>query len=299
MDCSSPQRLPPFESDYRRCSYSAAAIWRGSSVDFHNFWLNVLATLALLGPGLVLSNLLVSRFETIRSREEAESRTEPLLIFVHGLFSGFIDMANDLLSMVSAEVRKADPKAFGYDHFPKPHTLPALRDVLEEAFRTIEAFDANPPPAVTTRLPLPDHGLSFPRTKLILTVVEMMDREIPMPLTVLGAHGLWDYSNNVGVDFIDAYPNENPLRAPGDDFRNVISSQVGFAAIANYCEAGARGRAKRHVATVSYTECVMNSLRQAEMVLTHIISDVPDEILPSAERIADLTKGRTSEVAEG
>ncbi|BBY24128.1 hypothetical protein [Mycobacterium stomatepiae] len=278
---------------------SAGAIWWGSTIDFQNFWLNVLAALALLGPGLVLSNLLVSRFESIRSREEAEARTEPLLIFTHGLFSGFIDMANELLSMASSEIRRADPKAFGYEDFPKPHTLPALCDVLRDARRTIVAFDANPPVGVTTKLPLPDdRGLTFPRTKLVLTVVEMMDREIPMPLTVLAAHGLWDSSNNVGVDFIAAYPNESPLRAPGDDFRNVVSSQVGFAAIGNYCDTGARGRAKRHVGTVSYVECVMNSLRQAEVILKSVISVVPDEILPSAARIADLTANRASEVPE-
>lgn len=128
---------------------SAGAIWAGSVIDPPNFLLNILATLALLGPGLVLSNVLVARFESIRSLKEAESRAAPLLILAHGIFTPFIDMANDLLSMASVAVRTDDPNASGYDDFPKPHTLPELRDVLREALRTIEAFNSNPPPGVT------------------------------------------------------------------------------------------------------------------------------------------------------
>lgn len=140
---------------------------------------------------------------------------------------------------------------------------------------------------------MPDHrGLTFPRTKLILTLIETMDRQIPMPLIVLAAHGLLDYSHNVGVDFFDAYPNRNPLRPLGAHSQYVVSSHVGFAAIGNYCQPGARGQAKRNVGTVSYTECVMDSLRQAELILTKVISDVPEKILPSAERMAELIMDR-------
>ena len=55
---------------------SAAAIWRGWVVDSQGFVVNILAALALVGPGLVLSNVLVARFEGARAREEAEKRTK-------------------------------------------------------------------------------------------------------------------------------------------------------------------------------------------------------------------------------
>lgn len=273
---------------------SGVAIWLGATLDGKTFLLNILAALALVGPGLVLSNVLVRRFEAIRAREEAEQRTVPFLLFTHGAFIQFVEMANDFLEMASAEIKKADADATGYEQLPIAATLPELHQSIKQALSCIMAIDSSPPPAVTSMLPLPDRALRFPHTHVLLRLVEMIDREIPMPFAVLLAHRLWSYSNDVGIDFGDSYQIRSRY-ATAEDVRNIISPKVGFAEIVNYAQPDTRAQSKRYIGTASYAGCIMTMLSQADTLLKIIIAEVPTDILPSAaEYLNEKPTGNTA-----
>jgi hypothetical protein len=263
---------------------SAGAIWWGLAAPPGAFLLNILATLALIGPGLVITNVLVARFESARTREEVESRTAPLLLLLLSHFNVFIQMGNEFLEMINAQIKKKNPEATGYSLMPLADTLSDARARINLLQSSVTYIDADPPPGVDSRnLPL-IHRLEFPDTHGILHLVERIDQDIPMPLAVLAAQGLLTWSKRVGIDFIDRYPNMRIFRDPGDDwvYMLVEPTKVGFAEAGAYAYPpyGSDSHKERYVDIVKYAECLMNTLIKAEVLLKLILSETPKDILP-------------------
>lgn len=271
---------------------SIAAIWWGLAAPPSDFLLNILATLALLGPGLVITNVLVARVESARAKQERHNRTAPVLLLLLSHFNEVIKMGNDFLSMITVQVKNEDPNASGYSLMPLADTLQDARDRIGLLKSSVIYLDADTPRAVTSRRLELTHRLNFPDTHSILHLIERIDRDIPIPLAVLAAQGLLSYSKRVGIDFVDRYPNTNPLRPLGDNWRYVLvqPTKVGFAEASAfaYPPYGSDAHDKRYIDIIKYAECLMQSLNIAEVLLKMILFEIPQDILPQQRLGGDL-----------
>jgi hypothetical protein len=265
------------------CVLSLAAIWWGVTGTPTDFLLNILATLALLGPGLVITNVVVSRSEKSRMLRQSKTRAEPMLRLLLSHFNDFIKMGNDYLEMMTAVVRAADPNHQGFNPMPLANTLTEARSGINLLCSSVTYLDADSPPGTPRWLPLPKHRLEFADTEGILHLIERIDRETPIPISVHGAQKLLAYSKGVGLDFVDLHESTSIYADPGElETRPLGSTKVGYleAGAYAYPPYGSDAAKWRSVDVVKYAECLMNSLHRAEAVLKAVLLEAPGDILP-------------------
>ena len=105
------------------CLLSGAAIWWGLVGRPSDFVLNILATLALVGPGLIITNVIVAKIESSRATRQSRIRAAPMLKLVLSHFNEFIVMGNDFLEMNTAVVKATDPDLHGFSPMPLANTF--------------------------------------------------------------------------------------------------------------------------------------------------------------------------------
>jgi hypothetical protein len=267
---------------------SAGAIWWGLAAPPGDFLLNVLAALALLGPGLVITNVLVARVDSLRAKEEAETRTAPLLYLLLLHFNEFILMGNDYLEMITAEIQRKNPQATGFAPMEMADTLPDALSKIGLMNSSVTYLDADPPPGIDSRrLPLLK-SLEFPDARAVLHVVERIDRDIPMPLAMFAAQKMVTWSERVGLDFYDRRKNMRIFDPNPWVYVLLEPTKVGFAEIGAYAYPpdGSDSHEERYVDIVKYAECLMTTFARAEMLLKLILSEVPKENLPEQLNVA-------------
>ena len=207
----------------------------------------------------------------------------PLLYLGLGVFTQFVMMGNDFLEMVTNQIRSDNPEEQGYVPLAMPASLVEADRSIRQLLDTIVEIDQAPHPALTTRLPLPDHKLTFPNCELLAKIVEMADRETPIPLAVISAHGLLAYLNAVAIEFIDGYENTSIYADPEEAIRYIAETKVGLAAVAHYTKPNNIGkRISRNLHIIEYVELLMNSLWQSITVIKIICDAVPKDIQEAA-----------------
>lgn len=243
---------------------------------------NILAALALIGPGLVITNVLVARFDEIRDRNDTERRVKPLITLAYAMFAEYIEMADDFLISIAARAEREGVEPPPTFELPsKGDTLATLKDALSATETVVnQAFESRAPSAKDPDvLPVPDHAVGFPRCYRLLTLVELLDRDIPMPEAVLMAHGLFDYSRTAGVDFLDWYDSRSIYANEGEG-NWIIVPKVGFAEIQNSTQPSVRtGIDRRVYGAESYHGAVSKTLSLAHMVLDFMLTDIPERFI--------------------
>lgn len=270
---------------------SVGAVCWGVLAPPGDFLLNILATLAVIGPGLVVTNVLVARIESSRKRQQIEGRTAPLLLLLLSHFNEFIQMGNDFLEMATAVAKKHDAKAIGYTAMPLANNLYDAKIRLKFLHTTAIYIDADPPPGGNRYLPLPGHSLEFPDTHGIRNIVERIDQDVPIPNAVLAAQMLYTFAERVGIDFFDRYNNTSIYQLPGEEsiYKHVQPTKVGFTEASAYAYPpyGSDPAEERCVDIIKYAECLMNTLNKAATLVEVVLIEIPDYIPLPQERLQD------------
>ncbi|MGD1281330.1 hypothetical protein ACKUUI_05995 [Mycobacterium seoulense] len=156
---------------------------------FANFMVNVAAALALVGPALFFSNIVVKAVQD----ERARASVGPLLRRVNELLYDVFETADPAFRYLHA-LTPASPRELLEE--PNFLTLAATLD------RTLSELDAAILAGQLDWLIMGIHPLSVPQFGLVSKLVQQADRQYQMPLSVVDAVVMQDWGEVCGVDFV-------------------------------------------------------------------------------------------------
>jgi hypothetical protein len=234
------------------CVLSTFALGYGVFMDWRGFALNVAAALVLLGPALVISNVLVKTIQEARLRR----RIAPLAITTTQTLhwaAGTAKQAFDMLGVgATVDLATKDNQPFS--------TMDRVESALADAYAALKSICDDQerfPREINLVRPL-----EFPPLGAIRRLVEQIDRSCPVPLTVTLAHIAEDWGERRGVNFYYAEPD-------GD---TVEVRYIGLDHIAEFSRA-TNSTTKVH--RRDYLACAEGSVRQAKAIVTSLKKEIP------------------------
>jgi hypothetical protein len=231
------------------CVVSVAALIAGGYFDWRGVVANVLADLVLVGPALLLSNIIVKRIQEARARV----RIAPLLAVIAQLLHWAVPTAKQALEMLETEA-DLDIPVEGDEHI----TLARVESALADAATQLERATQGRRPPATWDIQQP---LWFPRFGAIRRLVEQANQSYPMPWSIAAANLAEDWAERCGVDFTYA----------GDEAQQIHRRYVGLVEIEEQSETAVMAR----VGTESYLQAVRGCLYCAHALAERLASEAP------------------------
>jgi hypothetical protein len=237
--------------------------WWAKPWDSTGFSVNLLADLALIGPALLLSNVIVVRVRAARAR----ARIEPLLHQVIHVAQSSIQTAQQACDMLGVEVSlEMVPEPIGDPPELQPWTLSWLEGALSDARLAL--------PPVTQRGNLPkqldiDNPFEFPRFGLMLRLIRQMDDFHPMPRAISTANEADDWSDRCGVDFF-YYGYIGPKTGATRD------RKIGLARIHHDSFNVLKGRTD--ISTAGYLDLVDQCLVRVQAITMRLAQELPKSL---------------------
>jgi hypothetical protein len=260
---------------------TAVGVGGGLLTDADGLVSNVFANLVLIGPALVISNIVVAYVQRARSRRRAAWH----MAVIVALLSISVKVANDFLAMLGSEVRCSTPEVFTLDGIPDLHVL---ADALYEASKAVElevkkyANEAGENPKIW--MPIKGDVLALPNFAAVQTVVTQLDREIPCSDALLSASAAEQFSRFGYIDFV-FHPPSPPIFGPSPGMAEYIREpKIGFGEISVWMER-AMLRSDDHITVgiASYDEFVRQCLFRSQNITRDIIGIAPDGSIAQPE----------------
>lgn len=237
--------------------------WWAKPWDSTGFSVNLLADLALIGPALLLSNVIVVRVRAARAR----ARIEPLLQQVIHVAQSSIQTVQQACDMLGVEVSlEMVPGPIGDPPELHPWTLSWLEGALSDARLAL--------PPVTQRGNLPEqldigNPFEFPRFGLMLRLIRQMYDFHPMPRAISAANEADDWSDRCGVDFF-YYGYIGPKTGPTRD------RKIGLARIHHDSFNVLKGRTD--ISTAGYLALVDQCLAHVQAITMRLTQELPKSL---------------------
>ncbi|WP_142391481.1 hypothetical protein [Mycobacterium sp. ENV421] len=238
-----------------------ALVW-GLAMDWRGFALNVAASLAIVGPALVLSNVIVKRVQIERTAQ----RVEPLLRMVLQALESAVLTAKQGYDLLGIATTFDAPPGSPEPDYIRALTLAAVRSRLEAAQAAM--------PPVERRADFPREldvsraRFFFPRFSAALRLIRQMDQAHPMPYTVTALDLAEDWSKRCAVDFLyrgGITDTSDPLR----------DRAIGLTDIAERTVGAMQGTT---VGTGSYMAIVESCLEQAHLAIRALERELPESL---------------------
>jgi hypothetical protein len=213
---------------------------------------------ALVGPGLLLSNVIVKFIQAARAR----TRLEPLLRFVIAQLRLAVTTSQQACDMLGISV-SLDVLTRGATQPPAIQNLTLHR--LETALNNASA--ALPPVAQQPNFPGEleiTTPLNFPSYSMVLRLIRQMDQILPMPWTITSANIADNWSERCGVDF--------SCRAGVPDHPGTRDRAVGLTQINHQSTGVMQGTT---VTTGSYIEVVDWCLNNSRTITSVLRGELP------------------------
>ncbi len=234
--------------------------WWVKPWDSTGFSVNLLADLALIGPALLLSNVIVVRLRAARAR----ARIDPLLRVVLGLVQFAVKTTQQACEVLGVEASLDMPPDPTAD--VRSMTFPRLVNALSGARAALPP--ANQRADLPKRLEIKE-PFQFPKFGLILRIILQMNEEHPMPWTIGAANVAEDWSDRCGVDFF--YYGLGPK----DPEFSTRDRKVGLTQIREDSVGVLRGT---DVGTAGYLHLVDTCLHFSEVITTMLAQDLPKSL---------------------
>jgi hypothetical protein len=192
-------------------------------VPFVSFLCSVAAALALVGPALFFSNIIVKKLQDARAR----TSVEPLLRAVNEMLCAVFEVADPAFPVLGYE----GPQPPRQSHLDKPDftkLAAALGRTLGQwmsAGQSLAATGTVGPYTIIRDM----HPLTVPQLSLVSKLVQQADRYYQMPWSATGAVMAEDWGETCGFDFIDQIPPEG-----GSYYPATRETKVGLAEIRQY-----------------------------------------------------------------
>jgi len=238
------------------CILSVGALVLGTNIDPRGVASNVLADLILVGPALLLSNIIVRRVQDARTRQ----RIAPLIHVAVQLLDAAVQTGRQALEITDT--------AAGRDtaHKDRAHgglTVEVVDAALADAANQLEsAMREQPlPPAFTVGEPL-----RFPRFATISLLLQQANQSYPMPWTIAAANITQDWAQRCGVDFVYSSDTGKASRR----------RHIGLVEIEEQSEAAG---AATSVDALGYLQAVGECLRGAHGISRRLAQEAPPELV--------------------
>lgn len=233
---------------------SAIGLVYGLVVDWKGFSVNVAASLLLIGPALLVSNIVVKWIQDARVKR----RTMPLIRVVAQTLHWAVRSAKQAHEMLGIDISLDLPSAEA-DPFSD---FDRVKHALADAHSKLSALESDQdrfPREVNLIAPL-----EFPPFGAIRRMIEQVDRWHPIPWTVIRANLAEDWSERCGIDFYYAQPSGAPIQR----------RYVGLGRIAELSR-GTNSTTKVH--RRDYLACVLVCLRDAQSLLKQLMEEIPSD----------------------
>jgi hypothetical protein len=233
------------------------------------FLSNALANLILIGPALVVSNVLVAYVRRTRS----DNRAAQHVALIGMLLTSSINVANDFLAILGSEKRCAQPKVITDEgKVDLRGTLAAIDAAAETAKQASAEFAAKTADSPPRSLPVPGDSIShdLPNFNAVQTEVTLLDREIPCHFTVLSASTAEYFSRFCYVDFV--WEPANP--------QCIVEPKIGFPEISVWMLRAGSTSGRISLDLRTYQAFVFKCLFAARTVLDTILRYYPKRLLP-------------------
>jgi hypothetical protein len=243
---------------------SAAAWTYGCVFGFSSFMLNTAAALGIVGPALLLSNVIVKTLQDARRR----TAIAPLLATVYELLWETFGAAAPVLNGLGyAGPRQLHLGLRDHPDFAKLATeLNRTRRGLESAFTAVNV-DRND---IIRNI----HPIVVPRFGLIARLLQEADRQFPMPSAPVRAVVAADWGETCGFDFIIQYPPDG-----GSRYLPMRDRKIGLIQIQQ--DSDAAGPELIGAQTIGYVKYVCESLFYAANVATMLANETPPGLFRS------------------
>jgi hypothetical protein len=181
---------------------SAAAWVYGCLAGLDGFLLDTAAALGIVGPALLISNIVVKAVQDVRGR----TSIRPLLLTVHKLLWEVLGAAVPVLNALGYEgPRQSHQALLDRPDFTKLSAeLDRMRRRLETAFAALNVDRDD----ISRNI----HPLIVPRFSLIARLLREADRHVQMPSAVVHAVIAEDWGETCGFDFIIQLPPKGGAR---------------------------------------------------------------------------------------
>lgn len=232
------------------CVISAAALIVGLYFDWRGVASNVIADLILVGPALLLSNIVVTRIQDARAR----ARIAPLLHVIAQLLHWAVPTAKQALEMLGNKP-DLDMPAEGEEHITLAHVESALANAVTQLNAATEGRRL--PATLTISEPL-----SFPRFSAMRRLVQQADQSYPMSWSIAAANIAEDWAVRCGVEFMHSI----------EDGRCVRRRYVGLTQIEEQSKAA---DPTTRLDTESYLQAVRGCLSSAHALARRLAVESP------------------------
>jgi hypothetical protein len=244
---------------------------------------NVFANLVLLGPALVISNILVAYVRRARSHKRAEWHMAVIGVL---LLPG-VKVANDFLEMLGSETR-CDVEGliaglFTRDGILDLHGLVAsLDDAADNVEKATDQYLSDKGDDLEIWMPIKGEVLALPNMAAVQAVVATLDREIPCPDALLSAAAAEQFSRFGFIDFV--FHGSGSMYGPPPGLASYVREpKIGFGEISAWMLRGME-RADDHITVgiESYYSFVLECLSRSKNVIRDIIEVAPKGLIADA-----------------
>lgn len=240
---------------------SVFALGYGLYADWKGFAINVCAAVFLLGPGLVISNVIVKRIQV----ERASRAIQPRLITVLALLHQTAATARQACEMLGIEAPPDLPSDVVAPGEIWSLTIDGVTELLKKAAAAIPERDQRS--GFPSELEVTD-VLVFPVYRIIRRVIYQMDGAHPMPTSVSAADAAESLSEHCSMAFL--YYGDS-----ADGRRGVRDRVLGLWQISNRSVEAPHGTT---VFTAEYLWAVDSCLLHSRIILGSLRSELPESL---------------------
>ncbi|MGV9710735.1 hypothetical protein ACWDTI_08730 [Gordonia sp. NPDC003424] len=240
--------------------------------DSDGMLVNLLSGLAIVGPALVVSNIVVAKVQTYRTMHQAELD----VALINILLWSAIDVARDCLEVLRVERPLLELPEPGHSEFA---SMFRLKRAIEDAQDAIHTAYESPGIEPAPHLELLGHPMATPPYANVLRFMERLDTRIPCRNAVMSAIGAADWTNRVNVDFV--YRGGAAASEPisDDDRPGLWQPETGLNNIATWFDRATDGTDRGpRVGAHSYFRFVEDTLQRALWITEAMIQDLPEKI---------------------
>jgi len=256
----------------------------GALVDWDGFVANLLNSVVLIGPALVISNVVVVFTNRTRSENRAQQHVGMLVILV----GRAIDTANDLHRLLGVDRRIEVPEVFVGGRPDVHGYLAAVRLSKVAINLSIENPDES------RRLPelrLAEESYSIPNYAAVRSFADLLAREVDCLNVTVSAVGAEYFSAVASVDLVTTPSIPSKYDDAGAQ-SGIMQPLTGLAEISTWFDRATSGRLTNlSVESLSYFRFVDQCLYRAEKILEALTKDMPARLLAPPTADSNLVSG--------